>query len=487
MPLNTTQEPALSYLAERIKDVRTVCMGSAFVKDESLRFLPNPVNKMDDRSDEYRSYLQGALLDDWARLTQKTMLGKMNLSEAEIDLPSMGYVQNNIDGDGMSLGGWLQNSAKSILEAKYECWLIDYRGLASLDVDNISREDAEKINPRPLLKRFKREQIVKEPYYRMVNGKKQLAFIMFNESTEKFDPKQATRVKVDSYLVLAIDDEGYYYQQRVVNGGQSEPQYILKNGQKLKSIPLIFASDEEIGTELPTELGFLSGIVDIVLTKYQNSANKSRFLKKKVPTDILFTGADDGISEDWHKAFNLLNGGSENQDAKFELGGLNVIPGTGAKFESVSSVGTLDDYFKEDESLENRARQLGAVIAPNEAVTKTATESLIDEATRNAVMLPLVASLEDSIKWVVAYFALFTSSTVSEDNIAEYQSSVDFTIDRSFAVKKVTVEEARFMFELFGFPALTGSSDNPEQAALDAFTKWLESNGYGNIRLLIDA
>lgn len=486
MPFNTSQDPELYYLAQKVRDVRTVCLGSAFVKQMDLHFLPNPVDKTDNRSDQYQAYLRGALLDDWANLTQKTMLGKMKLSDVEIDIPEMPFINNNIDGDGMSLGGALNNAARSILEAKYEIWLTDFRGFASLDPDNASKDDVEKLNQQPVLRRYSRERLVHEPYFRMINGKNQLAFIMLDESTEIFNPKTAFKQKTDSYLILALDDDGNYFQQRVINGRESDPIYPLLNGQNIKSIPLQFVSDEEVATEIPLELGYLSGIVDIVLTKYQNSAHKSRFLANLPPTKVLYTGSDAGLTEDWQKAFNLLNAGNENTQADLNMGGNIIIPGEDAKLDIISSEGNMQPYFDEDESLENRARQLGAVVSPNEAVTKTATESLIDEATRNAVMLPLVSGLEDAVKWHVAYSAMFHLG-IPQDSLADYQSNVEFMIDRAFAVQKVSIDEARFMFELFGFPSLTGGSENPTQESIDLFVKWLEKNGYGNLTLLLDS
>lgn len=485
MTYDTTKDPELDYVSDRIEDIKIVCKGSAFVKKETTRFLPNPVTPTDNKSQQYRSFLLGARLEGWAALTIKTMLGKMMLDKVMLESPSRDYINSDIDGDGMSLGGMCAKSAKNILQAKWEWWIVDYKGLTGVDIDSLSQADYEKINPRPVVKRYTRESMVKQPYYRMVNGRRQLAFLMFQEQEDKFKPEQAITQLVDSYFIIALDDEGYCFQQKIVDGSEGERIYMKANGQRLTHIPAICVSDEEISTDIPDELGFISSIVDIVITKYQNSANKTRFLNSLPPTKVIYTGTDEGFTEEWKEAFNFVNTGDKNKQADLQMGGNIAMPGEKAKIDILSAGGNMQPYFDEDKQLENAARQQGAVISPNDAVVKTATESLIDESTRNAVMLPLVAGIEDAVKWVNAYFAMF-EGMVDESGLAEYRESTEFAIDRSFATKKVTPDEVRLVMEILQYPNIMANEDNPQQSSIDAFNKWLKSSGWDLNFLLED-
>lgn len=447
-------DPKLAAMLPEIKKIRTVLKGASFVKMEGQTLLPSP-NEVDKSSNQalaqYRKYKAGAEFDEYTKQTQTSMIGKLNLDDFTPELdPAVDYLIDDADGDGLSLKGLTESLAKNALAVKWHVAAVDYRGLQSVPLESASVEDAERENPRAVIKQYPRESVVMA-HFSTINGVKQLSFIMFLECGTKFDQASFNQSEIKSYLILALDENGEYYQQKIVLGkddaveSEGERDYPLVGGQKLKFIPLEFASDCEIESELPCELGFLSPIADMCLHRYNVSADYKEALRKFVPTTDVF-----GMNDQDVEAFTNING-----RAYRATGQVNLWPNADIRIETTSTDGSLESFETYDENSKQKIRSIGGVIPEYSQGDTSATEAMINASEQNAVLNPLVSGIENTVKNLISYCAMFEGA-VSPDAVSQYASdNVTFDMPRDFAKVSPNTEAGRFVLEMVNSRIMT--------------------------------
>ena len=447
-------DPKLAEMLPEIEKIRTVLKGASFVKKKGQILLPSP-NEVDKSSNQaiaqYNKYKAGAEFDEYTKQTQTSMIGKLNLDDFTPMLePEVAYLIDDADGDGLSLKGLTESLAKNALAVKWHVAAVDYRGLQSVPIESASQEDAERENPRAVIKQYPRESVVRA-HFSTINGVKQLTFIMFLECGIKFNPETYTETTIKSYLILALDENGEYYQRKIVYGdndkveSEGERDYPVVGGQRLKFIPLEFASDCEIESELPCELGFLSPIADMCLHRYNVSADYKEALRKFVPTTDVF-----GMNDQDVEAFNKING-----RAYRATGQVNLWPSSDIKIETTSTDGSLESFEKYDESSKQKIRSIGGVIPEYSQGDTSATEAMINASEQNAVLNPLVSGIESAVKNLIAYCAMFEGK-VSPELVSQYASdNVTFDMPRDFAKVAPDTEAGRFVLEMVNSRIMT--------------------------------
>lgn len=447
-------DPKLAIMLPEIEKIRTVLKGASFVKKKGQILLPSP-NEVDKSSNQalaqYRKYKAGAEFDEYTKQTQTSMIGKLNLDDFTPELDSaVDYLIDDADGDGLSLKGLTESLAKNALAVKWHVAAVDYRGLQSVTLESASVEDAERENPRAVIKQYPRESVVRA-HFSTINGVKQLTFIMFLECGIKFNPETYTETTIKSYLILALDENGEYYQRKIVCGDNDEVEsegnrdYPLVGEQRLKFIPLEFASDCEIESELPCELGFLSPIADMCLHRYNVSADYKEALRKFVPTTDVF-GMDDQDVE----SFTKING-----RAYRATGQVNLWPSADIRIETTSTDGSLESFETYDEKSKQKIRSIGGVIPEYSQGDTSATEAMINASEQNAVLNPLVSGIESAVKNLIAYCAMFEGA-VSPELVSRYASdNVTFDMPRDFAKVAPDTEAGRFVLEMVNSRIMT--------------------------------
>ena len=224
-----------------------------------------------------------------------------------------------------------------------------------------------------------------------------------------------------------------------------ERDYPLVGGQKLKFIPLEFASDCEIESELPCELGFLSPIADMCLHRYNVSADYKEALRKFVPTTDVF-----GMTEQDVESFESING-----RAYRATGQVNLWPSENIRIETTSTDGSLESFEKYDESSKQKIRSIGGVIPEYSQGDTSATEAMINASEQNAVLNPLVSGIEIAVKNLIAYCAMFEGA-VSPELVSQYASdNVTFDMPRDFAKVAPNTEAGRFVLEMVNSRIMT--------------------------------
>jgi hypothetical protein len=339
----------------------------------------------------------------------------------------------------------MNNAATAVMEYKFHLLLADYQGLSSVALESASIADLERANARATIKQYDRKNIV-DWHFDRINGVMQMTYIMLREVGEEFKRDSLTRSKIESFLILALDEEGNYYQQKIVKGAdagyiEGERNYISVGGQPLKWIPVQIIADEELQAgQLPKDFGMLSPIVDASIYRYNLSAQYKDHQDKLRPTTVI-TGMTDQLVEQYVKV---------NGSMAFKWGGVNVFGGFGDQKPEISIIGaadTLDSYTRYFEDNEKKIRSLGGIFPTNDKKARTATEVISEVADDVARFTPLISSLENGIKRILSYCAMF-EGVMSQDNIEQQmQDNIIVEIPTEFAVQRLTAEDVKVMLD----------------------------------------
>lgn len=455
--MHITKSNALAEMDGELKKVRDALLGSPFIKREGEKYLPNPElapdNKLNAEAKEvkrkaYENFKLEAEFDDYPSLTERVMIGKLNLSDAAIDMPEkLEYLRASADGDGLSLAGLLENSVQNVLAAKWHVLVVDYTGLGmtSLDTGSISMADLEAANPRAVVKEYPRESVYKA-HYSVVKGVKQLSLLVLREVGSVIDPATMEETEIESFLILGLNDEGYF-QRKITqseNGAQEDTKNIpvLINSKPIPFIPAYVLSDEELTTgQLPKQLGFLSPIVDLCLARYNVSAKFKSALTKFVPTTYI-----SGLTATSFENTKKMNGGALRTNGVVVLAN-DEDSGTPPTVDVKSSSGQLADFHAYFEESLDRLRSLGAAV-PDDNNKSTATKAKIDAGQQNAVLNPIVDNLEKMLKQILSYAAMF-EGLVEPDSIESFESQLSITLKRDFSSIKGTPEEMGMLVNLY--------------------------------------
>lgn len=435
-----TYHENVSRMQDKVIETRAALAGEFFVKELRTTLLPHP-SSVDstsaDAQERYNIYLSNAEYDGYPAQTLESLIGRMKFDSATIELPEkISYLIESADGDGLSLQGMMQNSAAEILPLKWQCLVADYQGLSDVNIEDISLEEVKRLNPRSTIKAYSRENVVNWHFER-VSGALQLVYLLLREIGSTFDSVNGLRSKVESFLILGIDENGNYYQQKIVRGIDSgletgELSYVTVNKAPLKWIPAIFASDKELAAgKLPLELGYLSPICDLALARYRMSAEYKETMRNMPPTTYVF-GANTNYQEDFQKAngrtFIMTGSGS-----------VNVLP-DGCTVQIVGGSMTTSDYLKDFEKNEKSAMALGAVIHKVDGTQKTAEEIATVASEQNARLVSLANSLEQCYRRLCLYCGMFEGLWPA-DAIESNLDNVAIKLTREFAKAKLSAQD----------------------------------------------
>lgn len=445
-----TPNDEYSLMESEVKKVRDCVDGPFFVKREGTTYLAHP-SDVDQTSEaqvaRYNRFKKNASFVGVPGQTLKAVVGKLKLDDATYELPdALEYLLYDIDKDGLSMTGMCECLAGEQVQVKWSLLVSDYQGLTDVDTTSVSVEELDKLNPRATINQYTRESVVDWAFKR-INGRMQLVYVLLSEEADELDYNdsiQATGNVVDSdiqsYLKLALDEDGNYYQQKVVYGATSgtqegEPNYPLVNKAPLNYLPVEVVSDTEFsGNNLPKQMGYLSGICDLVLERYNNDADYKEVMRNLKATTYI-KGADSNFDEYFPKM---------NQNRTYiAVGGVNVLPGENIDVSVVSADDHTQAFERYKTQNEKEIRALGGVFPSDELRQRTATETVVEAANMTAMLNPMVSALEKGIQRSIGYCAVFEGLT-SPDDMSEWaHDNIIVELPREFAAQKMTVEERK--------------------------------------------
>lgn len=447
LPDSVTTHPDYEFAILPLKMVRDCVDGGYKIKRLAQEYLPHPsqVNPEDEAQQvRYQAYLRGAEFDEYTQKTLKSWLGKMRIKDATVEVPDrIEYLVRNADGDGTDIRASAELTASNIFQARYHVLVADYQGLSDVKLTEVSRADAAQLNPRATIKQYPRENLVNW-HYRRINGVMQLAFVMLREIGSDFNIANYSHDPIESYLILALDDDGEYYQQKIVNGPdgiiEGNPDYVTVNGQSLNWLPVEIVADDELPSgHLPTSMGMLYPIADLCISRYNRSAPYGEAMAYMVATSFT-KGWQPGDLE----LFKELNG---RENILFGPGASNNLPeNVSFEIQAVNTeLGGFERYF---DANEKKIRQMGGSVQDPSGGNATATEAQIDAVDINAMFQTLADSVERAYRRMISYCAMF-EGVWSPADVEIKLDEVVFSLPRDFATPKLSVEEVRMMLDLY--------------------------------------
>lgn len=451
-----TKHPEFTLMQPEVTKIRDCVRGAFFVKAKTTDYLPHP-SSLDTTSKSanmrYQQYIAGAEFDEIPSQTLKSLVGKMELETAEIEAPErLSYLLEDADGDGMSIDAMMSQSAQNVLAVKWHVLVADYQGLSDLPVEGISIADLKALNPRATIKQYARESVVYWHFER-INGKMQLSYICFYEQGLKFDQYAMSLEKVNSYLILGLDENGDYYQQKLVSGvdggfQQGERSYVKVAGAPLKWLPVQIVCDEALQAgSLPKEMGYLSGIVDLTLARYQVSAEYKEAMRMLPPTTNFY-----GLgSLDWEQ-FKEVNG---RDYVATGAGAVNIFSGDsrGELLSANVSLEGYERYFKDNEA---KLRALGAVFPADLSGNRTATEVQTCSQEQSSRLVSLANQLENAFTRILQYCGMFEG--LWSQDMVEQNDQVTIMLKKDFSQSRITAQDVQQIRENY----LSGLIDRQE-------------------------
>ncbi len=444
-------EPCEQYncTIEEVVKNRDCIEGGARVKSKTTVYLKHPGIADMSKTGEaayYRVYIDGAEFIDYPMETEASLVGKLDCADTEFQIPAeLEYLLDNADGDGMPLTGLIEFTAKNILAAKFHILLAELPGTVGLDVKNLSRAQAEKLNLKAAIKHYCRESLI-DWQFDKYDGKYQLTLAIFREIEHERDPISYAVTKETHYLILGLDETGYF-QQKYKESDKGELSelsvkiYPSIGGANLKWIPIEIISDEEIpaGT-IPRSAGYLSPICSLALARYRVSADYKENLRNGTPT-LFSKGWTTGDGE----LFKELNGGREQVVTGSRV--VNILPNNATV--EVAGVAMNDQpYVNYFEANSQHARALGAKFSDGSEKFNTATDATINSGNNNAVLEKTSSNLEAGFERVVLYCGMF-NGLFGQDKIEENLKDIEIKMPREFSAITMTADDARAVRDLY--------------------------------------
>ena len=427
-----------------VEQVRDCVEGSPTIKRETYKYLPHPssVNTTSPAAlKRYKKLIMDAEFDNDTDDTRRELIGKMRLDDITLELPQkLDYLEHDCDGDGTTLKGLAEELVSDVLQVKFKALVSDFNGLSSTDAQNVSIADAQLLDLRANIKQYSRENIVNWNFTR-INGAMKLSFIMLLERSYQFNSETFASDEVQNYLILALDENGHYYQQKMVfsdqgQGQLSERDYVSGNSKPLTFLPVSIVADESLPVgKLPKALGYLFNISDKVLYRYRATAVYKECQNALLPTTYT-KGWKKGDFED----FEVINKRSNIESGPYAVNGLPRD--VDVKTESTQS--DMDDFHWYIEQSKKQVSEMGGKSGA-EASNMTAQEANMIASAQNAFLDTIATNIERGVKRAIAYCAMF-EGLVSADDIHEYD--ITFDLPRDFATPKMDNEEVNTLIAL---------------------------------------
>lgn len=443
MPLETiTRHPESALMLPEIVKIRDCVKGAAFVKAKGQLYLPHP-SALDTTSPEavlrYNQYKANAQFQGIPKQTLRTWVGKIDPEKTIVELPErISYLENDIDGDGLGIRGAISQTLNNALSVKWHVLVADYQGLTVENQNDVSAADIKISKPRAVIKQYTRENVFNWHFQR-INNVMQLSYILLREELESFEPDSMLRTKYNSYLALALDEEGNYYQQRFDDYSDGRPlkvgdrNYATVQDKPLTWLPVSIVMDEpQQAGVMPMELGYLSPIVDLTLHNYVISADKMETLNAGKPT-LNYYGVDENAWEQF-KAVNQRD---------YVAVGLAVnLWAKEVTAEYVSAQTDVAAYTDTIKSNDEEMRSLGASFPTDSTTDKTATEVETDSAEQSARLTVAAQCVEDAWRFMCLCCGMF-EGLWPQENIEQNLNKVVIVINKEFSKREMSPQKAQ--------------------------------------------
>lgn len=435
--------PELGFVWDQYLLIRDAIAGETAVKKAGDKYLPRP-NAADvskENRARYAAYLTRAVFYNVTRRTLTGLLGQVFMRDPKITMPdAMQNIQDDATGSGVSLVQ-LAKKAVSFGIAYSRCGiLVDYPRTDSTEysgeaAQGVTKQQQESGEIRPTLYVYSPMEIIN---WRVIErGAKEILSLvvlseMFTFHDDGFEMKQACQ-----FRVLHLDDEtGNYvvdiYQENTPTAIQpgspiKKGNYMLKttinptgaDGLPLKEIPFSFIGSENNDSSIDDPNMY--DMASLNIAHYRNSADyeESCFIVGQ-PTPVLT-----GLTQEWYKEVlkETVNFGSR--------AGIPLPTGADAKLLQAESQTMIKEAM---ESKELQMVALGAKLAQDQKVQRTAFEAKIEATAEGSVLSTTAKNVASAFQWALQFAAAW-------ENLPNTNDDVSFELNTDYDISRMTPEE----------------------------------------------
>jgi len=413
-----SEHPEYGDNLKRWETNRDVCSGSDAVKLKRTTYLPDvnegrtpPPQDPLMYKNRYDNYLLRAQLVAFAKHTLGGLVGMVYSKDPAIfKWPAeIQYLLDNMDGAGLSHIQMGKKAVREVIEVGRVGGLADY---PKHGIENPDRQTLEREAIRASIQLYLAESIV-DWNEETVRGVTRLNYVKLKEVyTERSEDFFEIKDEQTRYRVLRLRDGVYTQALYDDSGKEIEEEFApLMDGQTMDFIPFRFAGSENNRPNV--DEAPISGIVDINLGHYRNSANLEE-------SDNVHSGANliinSNMSVDQFKEANpqgVKVGANE---------GLFLGADGSASLLQTNANSSTRELMKDKQA---QAESLGAVFA-NQTDSKnvTAEAARINAAQTTATLTTTVGNVSEMIEFLAQVCAGFMTKGVAGE--VEYSLNQDF-------------------------------------------------------------
>lgn len=254
-----------SHHPEYDKQLKNWGLVRAIIDNDATAYIRNVDDNDAVRNKQYKA---GAILTNFTALTKEGLQGLVFRRAPKINLPqNLDYLRRDATGDDRGLEQFSKEILGEVLTTGRIGLLVDY----PRNLGGVSIRDTEQLRAKILS--YRAENIINWEVKR-VNNEDVIQWIVLHEPTLVHPENDRFKWELeDRYRLLALDDNGFYYQQMFDK--ELNPEEIVytrgNNGQYLDRIPFVFcgAADNNDAVDKSP----LYDIALINLGHYRNSAD----------------------------------------------------------------------------------------------------------------------------------------------------------------------------------------------------------------------
>ena len=441
-----THHPDFNNTIGAVHLVRDAIEGSNAIKNgvRSADYLPNPTDddilQGQDRTESanrYKAYKARAEYDAFPGRTESGYMGSLKSTPPAINVipPEIEYLITDSDGDGLTLNESIEITQANLLEVKYHGLLADFNGLTDNDINDDSGEitnaQARTLGLRATIKHYPRESIV-DWDYGVVNNQNQLTYVKLSEKTSEIDRDTFQRVVVENQLILALDEEGFYYQVQITKDAEgieqtSDQLYPENNMGKMDFIPFEIVVDQKVkSSSVPKALGILYPICLKAIARYQVNAD----MKEAIHRAAQPTMWSSGWTEQAFETYKNLTG-----NAHISTGASSHIPiPSGANIGYLQWDADSNAMFKYLEENQKEAKALGARFDTSDAQDEAVGVAKLRSTEELSALINIQTSVMESYIRVMTWCFSFMSTNKNDPEI-------EIVLNKEFNKVKLTAQE----------------------------------------------
>ena len=437
--------PDYDATIDAVLTVRDCIEGNNAIKngDRAEIYLPNPSDSAPkgtqaalEASAAYKKYKMRAEYDGFPERTESGLLGSLNSTPAIFDdLPSeVEYLIKDSDGNNLPLSEAVEVIQSNLLTVKYHGLLADFNGVDQLDSDGNIRQlttaESEALGFKATIKHYPRESII-DWDYGIANGKNQLRFVKLSESKSSIDPVTLRRTLIHNQLVLALDEDGLYYQQLIESAEKEEVVgeriYPKMHNKNMDFIPFNFCVDQKNkSASVPKQLGVLYPICLKALSRYQVSADLKESMHLQAQPQRITSGWESGAQ---YEQFEKMN----SKGHKSGSGSVMNLP-KNVTLDLLQYNVEGDAMFEYMRENEKQVRALGGQFDTSEADNQAVGIAKLRSEETLSALTNIQTSIEESLKQLVTWCYWFMSDKTDEPE-------TNISLNKEFNKIKLTAQE----------------------------------------------